>query len=330
MSPIPKFRAAAVQAEPVWFNLDATIDVTETLVADAARQGARLVAFPEVWLPGYPVFIWMQDEAWQAPHRARYADSCLEIGGAQHRRLEAIAKRHDMIVVLGFSERAGNALYMSQMMIDACGSTVMARRKLKPSGLEATFYSSGGPEQLKVVDTAVGRIGALNCSEHRRPALRHAMYTQGEQLHVASWPAFGLQPVREAVSGLLQRYDDWPRYGILPDVVSMESGACMTTTRAYAREGGLFVLAPTMTIGEAFSRSLGDEVAPQLHVGAGATHIFDPRGEELAAPFPPDQNGLLLAEIDYAQLRAVHDPDPFFERVPLADYQKRTEWGQGL
>lgn len=320
------FLAAAVQAEPVWFDLDATIEKTGEIVAEAAANGAQIVAFPEVWLPGYPVFIWMRDERWQQQHRERYLSASLVLDTDRHRRLEEMARRHRTMMAIGFSERDGSAIYMSQMLIDARGHTLMTRRKLKPSGLEATFFNSGGPSELKVIETDLGRVGALNCSEHRRPALRHAMYSQGEQLHVASWPAFGLQPEAPVVQALLERYDDWPRHGILPDVFSMKADACMTTTRAYAREGGLFILAPTMTLGREFSLGFcdADDIRSQLQIGGGSTHIFDPLGADAAPPLPHFAEGLVIAEIDYNRLRNVHDCDPFFEKVPLAQYQRRN------
>lgn len=318
-----RFLAAAVQAQPVWFDLDATIEKTGSIAAEAARRGARIVAFPEVWLPGYPVFIWMEDEAWQKPHREHYIAQSLELGSAQHRRLEQIAREHRIALAIGFSERPEGRIYMAQLLIDEEGHTKMTRRKLKPSGLEGSFYSTGRAGDLKVVETQVGRAGALNCSEHRRPVLRHTMYCQGEQLHVASWPAFGLQPRAETVQGLFRRFDNWPRYGVLPDVASMEPGACMTTTRAYAREGGLFVLAPTMVIGREFKERFSEleRVRAQLNEGGGSTHIFDPFGNDAVAPLKPGEEGLLVAEIDYTKLRQVHDADPLFERVAVADYQ---------
>jgi len=43
----PKFKAAAVQAAPVFLDLDKTIDKSIALIEDAARNGAEMIAFPE-------------------------------------------------------------------------------------------------------------------------------------------------------------------------------------------------------------------------------------------------------------------------------------------
>jgi len=313
-----------VQAAPVWFDLEATIDKSIRLMEQAADEGAQLLAFPETWLPGYPVFIWMKDLAWQEPHRRIYHEASLELGSEQHRRLEDAVRRTGVICLLGFSERQANRVYMAQMLIDPRDGTIMTRRKIKPSGLEGTFFSTGDAENLKVVATRVGNIGALNCSEHRRPLLRHTMFNQNEQLHVASWPSFGLNADAATVRGLWNGLERRPVYGVRPDVISMKSDACMTTTRAYAREGGLYVVAPTIVIDDALMSGWArkHEVTEQLLPGHGATRIFNPMGEDTVAPLAHDEEGLLIGRIDYSLLRDVHDADPLFEKVSAADYHR--------
>lgn len=285
-------KVAAVQSEPVWFDLAATTEKTVGLIADAGRQGVRILAFPELWLPGYPLFLWLGDETWQADYRTRYVENSAMLNGPEHEAIAAAAKEHGVEVVLGLSERddAGQ-IYIAQWVIDADGKTVMTRRKLKPPSLEAYFFSRGDPEtNLKVVKTAVGTIGALNCAEHKRPMLRHIMYGLREEIHVASWPALGL----------------------VPKVVTMSPPVLMGTTSAYASEGGMFVLAPTMVIGPACHAEFSDtpERAEKISLGGGATHIFDPEGQNVVPPLAHDQEGLLIAEIDLSKIREYFDPDP--------------------
>lgn len=51
-------KVAVTQHEPVWFDLQATVDKTCRLIEEAAANGAQLIAFPEVWITGYPAWIW--------------------------------------------------------------------------------------------------------------------------------------------------------------------------------------------------------------------------------------------------------------------------------
>lgn len=285
-------KVAAVQSEPVWFDLAATTEKTIRLIAEAAGQGVRLIAFPELWLPGYPVFLWLGDDAWQAEYRRRYVAQSAELGGPEHRAIAAAAKEHGIEVVLGLSERdEAGRIYIAQWVIDAEGRTAMTRRKLKPPSLEGEFFSRGDPEtNLNVIRTAVGTIGALNCAEHKRPLLRHILYGKREEIHVAAWPALGL----------------------VPKVVTMSAKVNMGITSAYASEGGMFVIAATQVIGPAVLAEFSDtpERAEKISRGGGASHIFDPEGQDAVPPLPHDADGLLIAEIDLAKVRPYFDPDP--------------------
>lgn len=95
---------AAVLSEPVWFDLAATTEKTITLIAEAARKGAQIIAFPDVWLPGYPVFLWLGDEQLQADYRRTYVANSAEYGGPEHKRIAGAAEEHGITVVLGVSE----------------------------------------------------------------------------------------------------------------------------------------------------------------------------------------------------------------------------------
>lgn len=59
-SPTSHVRVAVTQAEPVWLDLDATVEKTCALIEAAAANGAQLVTFPECWIPGYPAWIWYE------------------------------------------------------------------------------------------------------------------------------------------------------------------------------------------------------------------------------------------------------------------------------
>ncbi|TPW26773.1 carbon-nitrogen hydrolase family protein [Martelella alba] len=285
-------KVAAVQSEPVWFDLAATTDKTIALMEEAARKGVKLIAFPEIWLPGYPVFLWLGDEAWQTEYRRNFIENSARLGGPEHEKIAAAAAEYGIEVVLGLSERdAQGRIYMAQWIIDENGKTVLARRKLKPSGAEGTFFAPGDPDtNLKVVATNIGTLGALNCSEHKRPMLRHIMFGLTEEIHVAAWPALGL----------------------MPQVITMGAKVNMNATSAYAAEGGMFVLATTQVLGAGIQKEFSDtpERAAKITLGGGATHIFGPDGQDVVEPLAHDEDGLLIADIDFSKIRHPFDPDP--------------------
>lgn len=286
-------KVAAVQSEPVWFDMAATTEKTVALIAEAGRLGVQVLAFPEVWLPGYPVFLWLGDAGWQAPYRDRYLANSPVLGGPEHTAIAAAAKEHGVEVILGVSEKdAQGRIYIAQWVIDAEGETVMTRRKLKPSSWEGTFYAPGNPEEnLNVVKTATGTIGCLNCSEHKRPMLLHIMFGKKEEIHVASWPALGL----------------------VPQVYAMGPVANMGVTSAYANEGGMWVLGATQVLGKDIVAEFSDtpDRAAKISLGGGASRIFTPTGEDAVPPLPHDTDGLLVATIDLGKVRADYfDADP--------------------
>jgi nitrilase len=134
----PKFRAAAVQAAPAFLDLDAGIAKAVKLIEEAAAHGAKLIAFPETWLPGDPWSISLDSPAWGMQFVQRYHDNSLVYGSPQVDRLAQAEKDNAITVVMGHSEKSGGSLYIAQWIIDAQGNTVAARRKLKPTHVERT------------------------------------------------------------------------------------------------------------------------------------------------------------------------------------------------
>lgn len=280
-----QFRAAVVQAEPVWNDLDGGIDKVIALSREAKANGASIIAFPETFVPGYPWYLWLDSVAWQSQFTVAYAQNSLEIGSEQWRRLERAAGEIGITIVLGFSEREGGSMYMAQAVIDDTGRTVMTRRKLKPTHVERTQFGDGDGSDFEVVDTPVGRVGALNCWEHLQPLTKYALFAQQEQLHVASWPSFSLY---EGVVNALG--------------AEVNVGA----SRQYAVEGQNFVLAPCAVIGEAARELYADTEQKRqfLSRGGGYARIFGPDGRSLAEPLDPAEEGIIYADIDYAGILA--------------------------
>ena len=188
------FKAACVQAEPVWLGLKGSVDKTIALAGEAAAQGAEVVAFPECWIPGYPWWIWLDSVAWQSQFVVRYAQNSLELDSPEFERIRQAAASLGIAIVLGFSERIGGTLYIAQAFISSSGEVLRTRRKLKPTHVERSVFGDGDGSDLIVFDSEFGRLGGLCCAEHLQPLTKFAMFSQQEQLHVAAWPSFSIYP----------------------------------------------------------------------------------------------------------------------------------------
>ena len=295
----PKFRAAAIQAAPVFLDLDSSIDKAIGLIAEAAGKGAKLIAFPETFLPGYPWFIWLDSPAWGMQFIQRYHDNSLVYGSAQADRLAQAAKDHDITVVMGHSEKQGGSLYMGQWIIGADGETIAQRRKLKPTHVERTVFGEGDGSDLAVHDTPLGRVGALCCWEHLQPLSKYAMYAQNEQVHIAAWPSFSLYR--------------GGAYALGPEVNNAAS-------RIYAVEGSCFVLAPCATVSKEMVAMLcgEDPMKRQLLLeGGGFTAIYAPDGQLMHEPLPEGTEGIVYADLDLGMIslaKAAADPAGHYAR----------------
>ncbi|OUM01183.1 carbon-nitrogen hydrolase family protein [Variovorax sp. JS1663] len=294
----PRLRVAAVQAAPVFLDLDGTLDKTIDLMAQAAGQGVKLIAFPETWAPGYPWWIWLDSPAWGMQFVQRYHDNSLVVGSPEFDRIREAARKHGIWVSLGYSEKAAGSLYIAQALIDDQGRTVQTRRKLKPTHVERTVFGEGDGSDLAVCETAIGNVGSLSCWEHLQPLSKYAMYAQNEQIHCAAWPSFSLY--RGAA------------YALGPEVNNAAS-------QIYAAEGQCFVIAPCATVSPAMSELLCTDPGKQqmLRVGGGFARIYAPDGSPLGTPLPEDQEGLVVADIDLGMIslaKAAADPSGHYAR----------------
>jgi nitrilase len=191
---LEKYIAAAVQATPIFLDIDATLDKAVTLIAEAARNGAKLIAFPETWIPTYPVWIFGA-AGWGDPAAARaYSklhQNSLMIGGEHLKRLCAAAAEAGAFVVMGANEKLSEdsgSIYNSQFFISDKGEMLGVHRKIMPTYTERNIHAYGDGSTLNVFDSRMGLIGGLICWEHWMPLARFAMHSKHEHVHVAAWP----------------------------------------------------------------------------------------------------------------------------------------------
>ncbi len=191
-------RVAAVQAAPAFLDREATIAKAVALVEEAAGAGARLVAFPETWVPGYPAWIFSA-AGWDDPaaKRAfgRLVRNSVVVPSDATDAICRAARAAGACVVLGMTERdadsSGGTLFNSLLYVSDLGEILGVHRKLMPTHAERIVWGQGDGSTLHVFDTPVGRLGGLACWEHWMPLARYAMHAKGEQVHVAAWPEVG-------------------------------------------------------------------------------------------------------------------------------------------
>jgi nitrilase len=183
-------RAAVVQAAPVMFDRDATLQKVRTWTAKAAAQGAEIAVFPEAFVSGYPkgldfgARVGSRTAEGRAMFR-RYFESALDVPGAAASELGAIARDHAIHLVIGVIEREGGTLYCAVLFFAPSGELLGKHRKLMPTAMERLIWGMGDGSTLPVLDTAVGRVGAVICWENYMPMLRMTMYAKGIQLYCA-------------------------------------------------------------------------------------------------------------------------------------------------
>ncbi len=188
---------ALAQLAPVWLNKQATLQKIEDAIREAARQKAGLVAFGETLLPGYPFWLDLTDGArfnstTQKEIFAHYLREAVSIEAGDLDSVRRLAREFGIAVYLGCAERAadraGHTVYCSLVYIDPAGEVLSVHRKLMPTYEERLTWGTGDGHGLRVHPLGAFTVGGLNCWENWLPLARTALYTQGENLHVAVWP----------------------------------------------------------------------------------------------------------------------------------------------
>jgi len=298
-------RAAAVQAAPVWMNREKSVEKAIALIDEAGAAGAELIAFSESWLPGFPFWIWLGTPAWGSDFFVELHRNAVEADGKEIAALRDAAKRNSIEVVLGATERDGGSLYCTIFYLGSKGEYRGRHRKLKPTHVERSIWGEGDGSDLIVVETPIGRIGALNCWEHLQPLSKYAMYAMNEQIHIAAWPALSI-------------YKD--------TAYALGVEANMAASRVYALEGQAYVLACTSLVDdEVIQRVVDtDERRALLELGGGSTTIFAPSGQIVAGPLGYTQEGLLIADLDLGEIRRAKqaaDPAGHYARADATRLQ---------
>ncbi|ROW03881.1 hypothetical protein VPNG_07233 [Cytospora leucostoma] len=167
------------------FDLNATISQAVDIIKQAQEDGVGLLAFPELYFPGYPISI---NTNYTADQLAQYVNQSLTINSTEWNTITDAFADAGIYGAFGFSEHDGDYLYLGQALIGPDGSVLKTRRKLRPSGTERDIWSDGDYSGLRAVSTDYGRIGLLECWEHFHPTMTFVMQAQLENIHIAAFP----------------------------------------------------------------------------------------------------------------------------------------------
>ena len=276
-TPAQSFLVAAVQQSPVFLDRDATIDRACECIAQAAARDARLVVFPEAFIPGYPVWVWSIPAGQTQALRALYAellDQAVTIVSASVDQLREAARAAGCVVTIGINERnaesSGTSLYNTLLFIGADGELLGRHRKLIPTGGERLVHAFGGGSDLVAYDTPLGRLAGVLCWENYMPLVRQALYNAGTQIYIApTW----------------DRGEPW-----------------ISTLRHIAKEGRVYVIGCCSAmrpadIPDRYPFRAGVSVSPSGWINPGDSVIVDPDGKIIAGPIHEEQ-GILYGEID--------------------------------
>ena len=299
-------KVACVQVEPVVLDREATLDKLERVAAEAAREGAELVVFPETFVPLYPSSVWAKAFAgWDAAAAketfARLAQESVAVGSPAERRIGAAAQELGIWIVTGVNEvdpeRPGT-IYNSLLYHSPAGDLALHHRKLVPTNHERLVWGQGDGRGLETVETGFGRVGGLICWENYMPLARVALYEAGVEIYVASTADDG---------------DAWQQ-----------------TLVHIARESRAYVVAPAHFQRESAYPAdfpLAAEIAGAGTFGRGGSAILAPDGSYLAGPLYGEE-GILYAELDPSRLLAERqrfDPVGHYSRPDVLQLTVRVD-----
>src|SRR5882724_5051576 len=267
-------RAAAVQLSPVLYSCEGTTAKVLDAIAEAARQGAQLVVFPETVLPYYPYFSFIKAPAVMGADHLKLIQESVTVPGPVTDTLAAAAKRAGVVVAIGVNERDHGTLYNTQLLFDADGRLLQARRQITTTFHERMIWGQGDGSGLRAIDTAVGRVGQLACWEHYNPLARYAMMAEHEQIHVAMFPGSLVGEIfREQIEVTIRHH-------------ALESGCFVVNATGY--------LDPQQVVEVAGSTGLERALR-----GGCFTAIVSPEGTLLAPPLT-DGEGMVICDLDLA------------------------------
>lgn len=305
----PKFKAAAVQTSPVFLNVNKTIEKAISFIKEARSNGAQLIAFPEVFVAGYPYWNWIMTPVQGSKWYEQLYKNSVAVTDESMKPLFKAAKEFNMHVVIGINERGDSygEIYNTNLIIDNTGTLIGKHRKLVPTWAEKLTWSSGDGSSLKVYKTEIGPIGTLACGENTNTLARFTLLSQGELIHIANYISLPVAP---------------------PDYNMAE--AIKIRAAAHSFEGKLFTIVSCSTISKEMMEVLKPDV-PNIEElltrkSSAFSGIIGPNGAVVGEALIDDE-GIVYAEIDLEkciQPKQMHDILGHYNRFDIFDLRVNT------
>lgn len=283
---LPTVRVAAIQAAPVFLDREATTEKASRLIREAGAGGAKLVGFPEGFIPGHP--LWYHFLSASSARSRQLATelflNSVEVPSSISDRLCSAARDAGVYVVIGFCERLPGktgTMYNSQLFLSPAGEIIGKRQKIMPTAGERMVHTLGSGDGLRAVETDFGPVSGLICGENSNPLAVFVLEAMGSRIHVASWPSH----FSETQSML--------------DAIEI-------STRALAYQGGLFVINAVGLVSDEMINVLavneGDRgFLKRRQQESGGASIIGPRGRFIAGPMGPGE-GILYADLNLNEI----------------------------
>ncbi|KAH8723719.1 putative nitrilase [Phaeosphaeriaceae sp. PMI808] len=267
-------KVAAVQAAPIAFDLQKSIQKISTLAAEAATSCADLVVFPEGFLSAYPWRYAFDATIGSREPRgrkwfARYYESAISLSSPEFDLLRAIAEKNSIFLSIGIIEKDGSGgatLYCTTVLIGKDGALLSAHRKLIPTAAERLVWGRGAGDGLKVIDTDLGKVGGLICWENYMPAARLALYQQGIEIYIAP------------------NADDLPTWVASMQHIAKEGRCFVISVNQFCRVSDFPSDYPPFAPESHDRQSDGSPWTPDAILSRGGSCVVGPLGEFLAEP----------------------------------------------
>lgn len=306
----PKFKAAACHVAPYFLDSGRTIDKALSLIEEAARNGASLVAFPEGFVPAFPIWAALRAPITNHAFFAALAREAVQVPGPEVGRICSAARRHGVYVSLGFTEGTSasvGCLWNSNVLISADGNILNHHRKLVPTYYEKLVWANGDARGLRVTPTEIGRIGMLICGENTNPLSRFALMAEGEQVHISTYPpCWPTRPPEENGGYDLRR------------AIEIRAGA-------HAFEAKVFNIVSSGFMDQTLKDkvAMGDKAVLEAleRSPRSVSMVLGPTGEVIGEPLS-EHEGIVYAEIDTAlsvEPKQFHDVVGYYNRFDIFD-----------